>query len=137
MSTVLTEAAANVVEHAQSSVGGFAVAQMRYFKQDGVQRYYIEVSVGDPGIGIATSLNETDDATAIAKALEEGTTSTGKDSRGFGLSDIQDAARSGLQRSLIIHSGNGWVLRAPDVTDHSMTVAHRFNGTLLTVYIPC
>ena len=135
--TVLTEAAANVLEHSKSSVGGFAVAQMRYFKRDGVQRYYIEVSVGDPGIGIAASLNETDDATAIARALEERTTSTGQQTRGFGLSDIQEVARSGLQRSLIIHSGNGWVLRAPDVAAHSTTVGHRFNGTLLTVYIPC
>lgn len=134
--TCLTEGANNVVEHACSPVGGFAMVQGRHFEAFGRRHHYIEIAVGDPGIGIAKSLGLLSDQEAIVKAMEEGVTSTAEPTRGAGLYWIEDAASKGLARVVMVHSGQGSVLRGSGVEAIARDVPCTFGGTLLTVILP-
>jgi anti-sigma regulatory factor (Ser/Thr protein kinase) len=134
--TVLAEAANNVVHHAESPVGGFAIVQQRYMQFHSKRAQYIEIAVADPGQGIATSLGHdpSDAAPAIADAVQEGTTSTGHRHRGIGLYEVEQTVMSGALRVLWIHSDNG-VYAAARVLEgsESFSVANRFPGTVVTV----
>ena len=135
--TCLTEGSINAVQHSRSSVGGFAMAQGRYFKAFGQLLNYIEIAVGDPGVGIAASLGMTSDREAIVEAMKEGVSSTAAPTRGLGLYEIEAAARNGLHRAVVLHSGQGFVRRGSGVEASDHDSACRFGGTLLTVLLPC
>ena len=137
--TALTEVAQNAVEHSLSSQGAFALAQMRRRKglSTGRMRSFIEICVGDPGVGIASSLGEADEARAISRAFEEGVTRYDDSNRGFGLSWLRRDMLA-PDRIAAVHSGQGYALRGPDVgDDDGGFTPRRFQGTLVSVWIPC
>ncbi|MDA0353356.1 MAG: hypothetical protein O3A10_14250 [Chloroflexi bacterium] len=133
--TVLAEAANNVVQHAGSAVGGFAVVQQRYMQSQGLRTDYIEIAVADPGRGIAESLGRepADAEAAIIDAVKEGTTSTGDRHRGIGLHELSDLVEGSPGRLLEIHSDHGFYQTGQSIGPDSMTVANRFRGTAVTV----
>lgn len=133
--TVLAEAANNVVHHAQSPVGGFAIVQQRRMQLTGFRTHYIEIAVADPGRGIAASFGQPpeDAQGAIVHAMTEGVTTTGVKHRGIGLSEVARVVRSGTARGLRIHSDYGDFAITPKVTQTSNTALNRFPGTVLTV----
>lgn len=107
VSTAIREIAQNVIDHAASQVGGFAIAQ-RSTKRD-----EFEIAVADPGIGIAASLRGnpkyaeavTDDLSAINLALTRGVTGNpGSGNEGIALAAILEflQTNSGM---LLIRSG--------------------------------
>lgn len=138
-STALGEASENVVNHSSSPVGGFALAQVREKQRWGKKRRYIEIAVGDPGVGIAGTLTPQDDSSdrgAIVYAMEEGSTGVKDDPhRGYGLFEIRTVATNSRDRRLMIHSGDG-VVESGLGYDLSEQVGAIFPGTLLTISIP-
>lgn len=104
----IAEIAQNVLDHADSRVGGFAIAQRSKSRQE------FEVAVADAGIGIAGSLRQnpayqhiTGDADAITLALAPGVTANpGSDNKGVGLATIRDFLRENEGR-LLVRSGCG------------------------------
>lgn len=88
------EMAQNVLDHAASDVGGFAVAQ------NGRKRQEFEFAITDAGVGVRASLARnakyaalSDDLAAIEKALEPGVTSSPGSNSGGGLSLLREAVR--------------------------------------------
>ena len=131
-SLALTEAAENVVWHADCEEGGFTLAQVRRRRVFGVTRWFIEIAVADPGQGIRASLGgEGDDLDAVSRALEEGVTGLDDLHRGYGLAHMEEAARQ-PERLLTVHSGDGFVARGYRY-DLSQKVEARFPGTLVTM----
>jgi anti-sigma regulatory factor (Ser/Thr protein kinase)/anti-anti-sigma regulatory factor len=104
------EIARNVVDHAQSPIGGFAIAQRS------TSRLEFEVAVADGGVGIAASLRRNPryqgvktDSEAIEQALMPGVTSNpGRDNHGVGLATIRDMLREN-GGTLLVRSGRGAV----------------------------
>ncbi len=104
----IKEIAQNVVEHAESPVGGFAIAQRSRSRRE------FEVAVADAGIGIAASLRRNpdyeaveSDSEALKAALMPGVTSNpGSDNRGVGLASIRDMLRDN-GGTLLVRSGRG------------------------------
>ncbi len=136
VSTAMAEAAGNVVWHSQSEIGGFALAQVRRLQRERVNIWFVEVAVGDPGIGIAKSLGMSDDREAILHAMEEGTSGIPDRHRGYGLAEIAEAVGKAENRLVQIHSGSGVVTQAFGEDREGQSVRQRFNGTLVTVDIP-
>lgn len=135
VTTALAEAAGNVVWHARSEVGGFALMQVRQLRRRGMRIWFVEVAVGDPGIRIAASLAMSNDRDAILLAMEGGTSSVPDKHRGYGLFEIAETVQKAENRIVQIHSGNGLVTQAFQ-NRISQAVSRRFNGTLVTVAIP-
>ncbi len=134
-SLALTEAADNVVWHANCDEGGFALAQVRLRRVFGVTRWFIEIAVADPGRGIRASLGgEGDDLDAVKLALQEGVTGLDEGNRGYGLAYLEKSARY-PERLLTVHSGDGFVARGFRY-DLSHKVQTGFPGTLVTMLIP-
>jgi anti-sigma regulatory factor (Ser/Thr protein kinase) len=106
----VTEIAQNVVDHAASQVGGFAIAQRAQTRRE------FEVAVADAGIGIAASLRGNvkyadvlGDAEAIGLALSPGVTSNpGTENIGVGLAAIRDLLRKN-GGTLLVRSGRAAV----------------------------
>lgn len=106
----ITEITQNVLDHANSSVGGFAIAQRAVSRQE------FEVAVADAGIGIPASLRKNpdyqdvaDDGQAISLALSPGVTaSPDGGNRGVGLSAIRSFLREN-GGTLMVRSGTGAV----------------------------
>ncbi len=106
----LGELTENVYYHANTSIGGFAAAQMFKNTQE------IELAIADLGVGIATSLSAnptfadefTDDISAIRTAIRPTVTATPERNSGYGLSltrlllEINDGR-------LVVWSGEGMV----------------------------
>ena len=133
-SLALGEAADNVLWHADSPEGGFALAQVRRRRVFGVTRWFIEIAVADPGQGIRASLGfDGDDLDAVTSALTEGVTAFDDPSRGYGLAHMEETARH-PERLLTVHSGDGFAARGYRY-DLSQTVRARFPGTLVTMSI--
>ncbi len=133
-STVLTEAADNVVWHAECEEGGFALAWMRRRRQDSVNRLFIEIAVADAGRGIRASLGDAgEDRDAIERAMQGGVTGAIGQHRGYGLMHVLEAMRA-PGRLLTVHSGDGFVAREVGY-DRSRQTGARFPGTLITASI--
>jgi anti-sigma regulatory factor (Ser/Thr protein kinase) len=104
------EIARNVVDHAESPIGGFAIAQRSTSRRE------FEVAVADGGVGIAASLRRNPshrevatDSDAIERALMPGVTSNpGSDNQGVGLATIRDMLREN-GGTLLVRSGRGAV----------------------------
>jgi anti-sigma regulatory factor (Ser/Thr protein kinase)/anti-anti-sigma regulatory factor len=69
----------NVINHSQSTVGGFAI----FHKVRNTN--IIEITVADSGIGIARSLGMKDEAEAVSRAVQEGVTRDKNSNQGNGL----------------------------------------------------
>jgi hypothetical protein len=106
----ITEIGQNVIDHAESRVGGFAIAQRGHTRRE------FEVAIADAGVGIAGSLGRNPqyrdvgtDAEAITKALALGVTSNpGTDNKGVGLATIRGLLREN-GGTLLVRSGRGAV----------------------------
>jgi anti-anti-sigma regulatory factor/anti-sigma regulatory factor (Ser/Thr protein kinase) len=102
----IREIGQNVVDHANSRMGGFAMAQRSTKRQE------FEIAVADAGVGIAGSLrgnadyaNVASDSSAIGMALMPGVTGKpGTSNRGLALAAIQGLLRENLG-TLLIRSG--------------------------------
>lgn len=75
----ISEITDNVLNHANSLIGGYAFAQLH------PQLKVIEFVVADAGIGIARSLGEPNHGTALEKAIREGVTRNKQTNQGNGL----------------------------------------------------
>jgi anti-sigma regulatory factor (Ser/Thr protein kinase) len=114
VSIAIAEIAKNVLDHAESGVGGFAIAQRSRSRKE------FEIAVADAGIGISGSLRKNlayadvaTDSDAITKALALGVTaSPGDNNRGIGLSAIRELLQEN-GGTLLIRSGSGAVEHGP------------------------
>lgn len=138
VSEAFAELALNVVQHAESEIGGLGFIQFYQFESG---RRFV-CTVADGGIGIRRSLERNSklvdlvpyDWTAIELALKERVTGTGSPTRGIGLYGIaEDMRRAG--RQLIIHSGLGMVSVSSGLEDQAQRTT-LFPGTLAYVSIP-
>ena len=106
----------------------------------GERRLFVEIAVGDPGLGIptvlGTKLGIDDDGEAVRRAVEEGVSSVDEPHRGFGLYWIAEAILSGGSRSMVIHSGNGQLVRYGDGTIHWGSIKSRLPGTIVSIAMP-
>jgi len=107
VSIAIREIAQNVIDHASSQVGGFAIAQRSTHRDE------FEIAVADAGIGIAGSLRGnpkyadlvSSDLAAITMALTRGVTGNpGAGNEGIALAAIQDFLRTN-RGTLLIRSG--------------------------------
>jgi hypothetical protein len=136
---VFSELANNAVEHAQSN-GGFILAQQYDYKSGSI----IEISVGDCGIGIPKSLEQSEksrgkyatDREAILLVLQGGFSSTNDPHRGYGLSNLVEGELNKADRSLTLRSGSGYAIINPggNCTSSECKI---FPGTLAHAIIPC
>jgi anti-anti-sigma regulatory factor/anti-sigma regulatory factor (Ser/Thr protein kinase) len=121
----------NVTEHAQSPVGGFAMAQ--HFKR----RHEFEVAIVDPGVGIRTSLQRNPqyedvvtDLEAIRTSLELGVTSRRSAVRGIGLFAIWRLLHENAG-TLVVRSGSAVVERGQ--RESAAEGLAPFGGTIVAI----
>lgn len=135
VSDTLSEAAGNVVQHADCEDGGFALVWLRRRRASGSDQWFIEIAVADAGQGIRESLGEGQtDQSAVQLALQDRVTGTDDPHRGWGLAIMAEIA-SHQGRLLTVHSGNGVVVR-DSMGDRPSQAEVRFPGTLVTLSIP-
>lgn len=132
----ISEFCGNGVEHGRSDFGCYAAAQ-RY-------RGKTLISIGDPGIGIPTSVRSLnpelmDDCECLIQAIQEGYTSTGEQVRGIGFQSAMDACMASHIEfvTIRIRSGAGvltWHAKGDGSSPRSWTrEAPNCTGTWLTV----
>ncbi|MEM7046525.1 MAG: DUF4325 domain-containing protein [Pseudomonadota bacterium] len=127
----INEIMANVLTHANSSLGGLAQASV-YPSNNSV-----EFTVADAGIGIRRSLGEKDDAQALEKAIQEGVTRDPEAGQGNGLYGTYRAATL-TQGMFEIVSYHGHLLCKGDEVKPLNLADHAFfPGTSVTVKIGC
>ena len=103
----ISEITDNVLNHAQSKIGGFV--QVSTFGEKGT----VEFIVADMGIGISRSLKINDPKRALEQAVKEGVTRDKDSNAGNGLfGSLQVATMSGGQFQL--HSGNASLIANED-----------------------
>lgn len=128
----LDEICENVVHHADTELGGFAAAQGWPRKNR-----EFEIAIVDLGVGIRSSLTKnpdyahiTDDATAIATALQPRVTATPERNGGIGLfvTSMLLAINGGI---LLVRSGTGAVFQGAKNTTESREVA--MPGTIVAL----
>jgi len=127
----LDELAENVVQHADSPLGGFAAAQGM------PKRHRFEIGIVDLGVGIRRSLSKNpryadikDDVIAIETALRPRVTSTPERNSGIGLSVTKLLLRDN-GGSLLVRSGTGLVVGGAE--DRAESTAVGLTGTLVAV----
>jgi anti-sigma regulatory factor (Ser/Thr protein kinase) len=132
--TVFAEAASNVIQHAESPVGGFAMVQQRRTQLNGLRTHYIEVAIADPGRGIAASFGRAPEEAerAISDAMDEGMSSTGDRHRGIGLAEVARVIEAGSARGLHVHSDYGEYTISPGIGRHAGGTRNRFPGTVVS-----
>ena len=124
----------NVLNHAQSSVGGFV--QVTNYRQ----RQQVEFSVCDAGLGIPTTLrshypNLTTDQEAVYEAIQEGVTRDKSVGQGNGLYGTWRISQLSGGR-FELYSGYASLVSTPH--DGSLSIRKEnipFNGTLITARI--
>jgi anti-sigma regulatory factor (Ser/Thr protein kinase) len=129
----LSELAENVGFHADTALGGFAVAQSWRARPE------IELAIVDLGVGIRTSLAKIetyadidDDVTAIKTALEPLVTSRPGTNRGFGLAFTRGLLR-GNGGELMVRSGAGAVYSGG--SDLEAAFGTWFPGTIVALTV--
>ena len=106
--TAIAAATENVLDHAQSPIGGLVAAQ-RYSETG------LELAVVDLGLGIPTTLTthpkyaDLSDLVAVQRALDDGVTCTGEEGRGAGLAELVKTVRVAGSSTLVIESGRAHV----------------------------
>lgn len=96
---VLSELSSNVLDHAQSELGGVVSTQTYRSRQTG--RKYLVMSIGDAGIGVRASLSNNQqlvqrlesDAQALGVAVQTGASRFTSGGRGGGLPRVLEIAR--------------------------------------------
>ena len=137
--TITVELAINVVEHSETTHGWVLAQKYEYPDEN-----FIEIAVGDSGIGMRRSLRSnpeiaskiTDDMTAIKMAVSERVTRYRRDPlRGCGLSQICSEVEF-PDRRLTIRSGHGCLV----VYDDGRQIVYNRQpmvGVLAEARIPC
>lgn len=127
----------NIFDHSKSPVTGYIITQ--YYPKNNK----LSFSVCDFGIGIPTSINESDiekesdleDWKAILKSLEKGfSVNSTPRNRGFGLNNILEFTESSNGRLLII-SNNGIVEKKSGEMYRAGSSDFNFKGTLVKVEV--
>ena len=124
----LNEITDNVMNHAESKVGGFV--QLTNYKASG----RVEIVVADPGLGIRATIqagfpNIRSDTEALDRAIREGVTRDKKIGQGNGLFGTFEVAQVG-SGYLHVHSGYAGLDYSHD-TLHTSSEAIPVNGTLV------
>lgn len=136
--TIITELAANVVQHSEGS-RGWVLAQ-RYEYESG---QIIEVSVGDSGVGIRRSLRKNPELTdliindriALKQAVSERVSRYSDPLRGYGLYHVCSEVKA-TDRKLSIRSGSGCLVVYGD--GHQVVYERPpIVGVLTEARIPC
>lgn len=119
----LSEVVQNIEDHAASRTGGLWCG--RYFRN----RREVRVAVVDMGLGIPTTLKETDHPTALRKVFQGGCSSLSRpNNMGLGISNLASWVRE-LKGSLVLLSRAAVALRQPDRDDRFLPLAYSFPGT--------
>lgn len=126
----VNEMADNVINHAQSPVGGFAI-HSRVHKTN-----IVEFTIADCGIGVARTLGIKDEAEALSRAIEEGVTRDKHTNQGNGLyGTFRLACASSGIFSLRSRHGALFVDKGGDVRARRGVIP--FHGTIVTCQIDC
>ncbi len=130
------EPADNAIEHSKSEVGVVCLAQT-WRTRNG---RFAEVAVADTGVGILATLKRRypdlgSHEEAIRKALQEGVSGLDDPERGLGLTKAHDVSKAGVDRRLMIVSGNGRVVATPAGTSFA-TLSKSWSGTLVSLLFP-
>lgn len=137
LSSNMDEVFNNIFDHSKSPVTGYIITQ--YYPKNNK----ISFSVCDFGIGIPTSINNSDvqdikemeDWKAILKSLERGfSINSTPRNRGFGLNNILELTESSNGKLLII-SNNGIVEKVAGNVYRAGNVGYDFSGTLIKVEV--
>lgn len=124
----ISEITDNVLNHANSVIGGLAYAQINYRLKN------IEFVVADAGIGIPRSLGELDPGLALKKAITEGVTRNRETNQGNGLYGTWRLAT--LSKGVfVIHSQRGMLFVRPDGSQKNNSKAIRYPGTFVIFQI--
>lgn len=133
----------NAVQHAESPIDAFGLAQSLHSPQ---QEKHFACAVADGGIGIRLALHNnreiaplSDDEAAIDYAIYENISGTGLPLRGMGLFEIAAAARNSAGRGFILHSGVGIAMLGADRQPSASWPTYervRFPGALAAARIP-
>ncbi len=132
----LWEPADNAIEHAQSDIGVVCLAQTwrtRYAR-------FAEIAVADAGVGIWATLRRrypelSSHEEAIKIALEEGVSGLDDPERGLGLTRTHEVTKAGVDRRLMIVSGDGRLVATPHGTSFA-TLTKPWSGTLVSLLFP-
>jgi anti-sigma regulatory factor (Ser/Thr protein kinase) len=127
----LDEVAENVIHHADTPLGGFAVAQSSAKRKD------VQIAIVDLGVGIRASLAKNpryadikEDVEAIATAVQPQVTSTPERNAGIGLYVTKMLLRANGGH-LVVRSGYGAVYRG--AREAEATRESRMPGTLVAL----
>lgn len=124
----ISEITDNVLNHANSVIGGLAYAQINHKLRN------IEFVVADAGIGIPRSLGELNPGLALQKAITEGVTRNKETNQGNGLYGTWRLAT--LSRGVfVLHSYRGMLFVRPDGSQKSKSQAVRYPGTFVIFQI--
>jgi anti-sigma regulatory factor (Ser/Thr protein kinase)/anti-anti-sigma regulatory factor len=124
----ISEVTDNVLNHAESSVGGFVYSQIH------TGLGFLEVIVADGGIGIPKSLGHLDHGEALEKAISEGVTRNKITNQGNGLYGTYRIAT--LSKGIFsLNSLRGRLFVRPDGTVKVNRDAQRYPGTYVIFQI--
>lgn len=126
----INEITDNVLNHAHSSVGGFAI----YHKIP--KTNIVEFTVADCGIGVGNSLGIKDDREAVEKAIQEGVTRDNSTNQGNGLYGSY-ALSCGSNGLFTLRSKRGNLYVTKDGETHSRLAPIPFQGTIVVCQIDC
>ena len=125
---VVNEITDNVLNHAQSKVGGFIQATTYANK-------VVEFVVADAGLTIPRTLGIADHERALEEAIKEGVTSNKKTNQGNGLyGSFRIASLSG--GNFRIHSGHASLVATPDEVKYQKH-GLLFPGTIVVARVNC
>jgi anti-sigma regulatory factor (Ser/Thr protein kinase) len=127
----INEVTDNVLNHAESSVGGIVQASTYTTKNA------VEFVVADAGLGIRATLGGRDDIEALSSAIQEGVTRNNKTNQGNGLfGSFRVATMSGGHFEM--HSGRASLIgHGTDAVWTNKQKTARFQGTIVTCQIVC
>lgn len=137
---VLSELSGNVLDHAQSDIGGVLTSQIYRSKRSGIR--YLVMSIGDAGVGVRASLAQNQklagrldsDATALGVAVQRGNSRFASE-RGLGLSSVLDVAKR-YGGSVAMRSGRGALAYRGEDDQKRVFDAPPQIGTQLRIMLP-
>ncbi len=138
---VLSEVSGNVLDHAQSELGGVVTSQTYRSRRSGVR--YLVMSIGDAGIGVKGSLAHNQklatrldsDATALGIAVAVGNSRFGSGGRGGGLPSVLDIAKR-YGGGVAMRSGRGALAYRGDDDQKRVFEAPFQIGTQVRIMLP-
>ncbi|RYG72496.1 ATP-binding protein [bacterium] len=138
---VLSELSSNVLDHAQSELGGVVATQTYRSRQTGTR--YLVMSIGDAGIGVRQSLSNNgqlaerldSDATALGVAVQMGASRFASGGRGGGLPRVLEIARR-YEGRVAFRSGAGALAYRGEDDQRRVFDSVPQKGTQLRIMLP-